>query len=88
MHELRLYQFVNATHPIMTNPWQKTAHTLTYMDGPEVYKWKRDAEIWILSTPTPSAPNMTIYNDFEVAFIESWTNTNEPYRAAAELNKW
>ena len=30
---------------------------------------------------------MTIYDDFEVAFIKSWTNTNEPYRAAAELDK-
>ena len=29
LHELRLYQFINATHPIMTNPWQKVAHALT-----------------------------------------------------------
>jgi hypothetical protein len=40
LHEVRLYQFVNATHPIMTNPWQKTTHALTYMDGPEIYEWK------------------------------------------------
>ena len=40
LHELHLYQFVDIAHPIMTNPWQKTAHALTYMDGPEVYKWK------------------------------------------------
>jgi hypothetical protein len=30
---------------------------------------------------------MTIYNDFEFAFIESWTDTNEPYRAAAKLDQ-
>ena len=75
------------THPIMTNPWQKVAHALTYMDGPKVYEWKRDAETWILSTPVPSAPTMTIYDDFEVAFIMLWTNTNELYRAVAELDK-
>ena len=40
LHELRLYQFVNATHPIMTNPWQKVTHTLTYVKGLNVYKWK------------------------------------------------
>ena len=40
LHELRLYQFVNATHPIMMNPWQKVAHALTYVNGPNIYKWK------------------------------------------------
>ena len=87
LHELRLYQFVNATHPIMTNPWQKVAHALTYVNGPNIYKWKRSAENWILSIPAPSAPNRTIYDDFEEEFIKSWTDTNEPYRAAADLDK-
>ena len=57
------------------------------MEGPKVYKWKRDAEVWILSNPVPSDPNVTVYDDFEFAFIESWTDTNEPYSAAAELNQ-
>ena len=87
LHELRLYQFVNATHPIMMNPWQKVAHALTYVNGPNVYEWKRSAENWILSIPAPSAPNRTIYEEFEEEFIESWTDTNEPYRAAADLDK-
>ena len=87
LHELCLYQFVNTTHPIMTNPWQKVAHALTYVSGPSIYEWKRSAENWILSIPAPSAPNKTIYDDFEEEFIQSWTNTNEPYRAAAELDK-
>ena len=87
LHELRLYQFVNATHPIMTNPWQKVAHALTYVSGPSIYEWKRSAENWILSIPAPSAPNKTVYDDFEEEFIEAWTDTNEPYRAAADLDK-
>ena len=87
LHELRLYQFVNVTHPIMTNPWQKVAHALTYVNGPNIYEWKRSAENWILSIPAPSAPNKTVYEDFEEEFIESWTDTNEPHRAAAELDK-
>ena len=57
------------------------------MEGPEVYEWKQDAEVWILSNPAPSDPQMTVYDDFEFAFIELWTNTNEPYRAAAELDQ-
>ena len=87
LHELRLYQFVNATHTIMTNPGQKVAHALTYVNGPNIYEWKRSVENWILSIPTPSAPNTTIYDDFEEEFIESWTDTNEPYRVAADLDK-
>ena len=87
LHELRLYQFVNALHPVMTNPWQKVAHALTYVNGPNVYEWKRSAENWILSIPAPSAPNKTIYDDFEEGFIKSWTDTNEPYRAAMELDR-
>ena len=87
LHELRLYQFINAAHPIMTNPWQKVAHALTYVNGPNTYEWKRSAENWILSIPAPSAPNRTVYEEFEEEFIESWTDTNEPYRAAADLDR-
>ena len=87
LHELRLYQFVNAAHPIMINPWQKVAHALTYMNGPNVYEWKRSVENWILSIPAPSAPNKTIYDDFEEEFVKSWIDMNEPYRAAIELDK-
>ena len=87
LHELRLYQFMNAAHLIMTNPWQKVAHALTYVNSPNIYEWKRSVENWILSIPAPSAPNKTVYEDFEEEFIESWTDTNEPYRAAAELDE-
>ena len=71
----------------MINPWQKVAHALTYMNGPNVYEWKRSVENWILSIPAPSTPNKTIYDDFEEEFVKSWTDTNEPYRAAIELDK-
>ena len=87
LHELRLYQFVNAAHLIMTTLSQKVAHALTYMEGPEVYEWKQDAEVWILSNPTPSDPLVTVYDNFKFAFIKSWTDMNEPYRTAAELNQ-
>ena len=71
----------------MTNPWQKVAHALTYVNGPNIYEWKRSVENWILSIPAPSAPNRTICDDFEEEFIESWTDTNEPYQVAADLDK-
>jgi hypothetical protein len=78
---------MNTTHPIMTNPQQKVAHALTYMEGPEVYEWKQDTEVWILSNPAPSDPQVTVYDDFKFAFIESWTDTNEPHRATTELDQ-
>ena len=71
LHELRLYQFVNTTHLIMMNLWQKVAHALTYVSGPNVYEWKRSVENWIMSIPAPSTPNKTVYEDFEEEFIES-----------------
>ena len=87
LHKLWLYQFVNAVHPIMMNPWQKVAHALTYVNGPNIYEWKQSAENWILSIPAPSAPNKMVYEDFKEEFIESWTDTNKPHRAATELDK-
>jgi hypothetical protein len=71
----------------MMNPWRKVAHALTYVSGPNIYEWKRSAENWVLSIPAPSDPNKTIYEDFKTEFIESWTDTNKPYRAAADLDK-
>ena len=71
----------------MTSPWQKVAHALTYVDGPNIYEWKRSTEDWILSIPAPSTPNKTVYEDFEEEFVKLWTDTNEPCRAAAEINK-
>jgi hypothetical protein len=44
-------------------------------------------EIWIMSNPVPRPPFLTTYDEFEHDFIESWTDTNEPHRAATELNK-
>jgi hypothetical protein len=38
IHELKLYQFVNATHPIMIDPARRVAHALTYLTGTEVYE--------------------------------------------------
>ncbi len=40
-----------------------------------------------MSTPAPSLPRVTVWDDFEEAFRHDWTNTNELYRAAAELDQ-
>jgi hypothetical protein len=87
IHELKLYQFVNATHPIMIDPTRRVAHALTYLTGTEVYEWKWSMEIWIMSNPVPHPPYLTTYAEFEHDFIEAWTDTNEPHRVAAELHK-
>ena len=71
----------------MMNPWHKVAHALTYVNGPNIYEWKQSAENWILSIPAPSAPNKTVYEDFEEEFIESWTDTNESHCATTALDK-
>jgi hypothetical protein len=40
-----------------------------------------------MSNPVPRPPFLTTYDEFEHDFIESWTDTNEPHRAATELSK-
>ena len=66
---------------------QKVAHALTYVNGSDTYEWKRSVENWILSIPAPSAPNKTVYEDFEEEFIKSWTDTNESHCATVALDK-
>ena len=44
-------------------------------------------ENWIMSIPAPSAPICTIYDNFKEEFIELWTDTNESYYTAAELDQ-
>ena len=87
LHELRLYQFVNDLYPIIQNPWCKVVYALTYLTGPNTYEWKQSVENWIISIPTLFAPTCTIYDNFEEEFIELWTDTNESYCTAAELDK-
>ena len=36
MHELKLYQFLNGVTPLMQDPYQKVAHTLTFIQGSAV----------------------------------------------------
>ena len=40
MHELKIFQFTNADHPIMTNPYHRVAHTLTYVRGLAVAEYR------------------------------------------------
>ena len=42
----------------MQNPWCKVVHTLTYLIGPDTYKWKQSVENWIMSIPAPSCPDL------------------------------
>ena len=40
MHELKLYQFLNSTAPVMTDPYRKVTHALTFIQGSAVAEWK------------------------------------------------
>jgi hypothetical protein len=44
MHELKLYQFLNATAPVMTDPYRKVAHALTFIQGSAIAEWKHSVE--------------------------------------------
>jgi len=79
MHELKIFQFTDADHPIMLDPYHRVAHALTYVQGCAITEYRRQAEDWIMSIPAPSLPNRTIWDDFEEAFLEDWSDVNEPY---------
>ena len=87
MHNLRLFQFLNETSPIMANPHRKVAHALMYIQGPAVGEWKRTKENWIMGNPIPTPPRLTVWEEFKQDFVQDWTNTNEHYKAAFELDQ-
>jgi hypothetical protein len=87
MHELKLYQFLNSTAPVMTDPYQKVAHALTFIQGSAVAEWKRSVENWVMRRPIPTPPHVDVWEEFEQDFIQDWDDTNAHYKAAAELDK-
>ena len=87
MHELKLYQFLNSNAPIMTDPYRKVAHTLTFIQGAAVAEWKHSVENWIMRRPIPAPPHVDVWDEFEQDFIQDWDDTNAHYKAAAELDK-
>jgi ribosomal protein S10 len=87
MHELKLYQFLNSTAPVMTDPYRKVAHALTFIQGSAVAEWKRSVENWVMRRPIPTPPHVDVWEEFEQDFIQDWDDTNAHYKAAAELDK-
>ena len=72
MHELKLYQFLNANASLMQDPYQKVAHTLTFIQGAAVAEWKRSVENWVMRRPIPTPPHVDIWDEFEQDFIQDW----------------
>ena len=87
MHKLKLYQFLNSTAPVMTDPYRKVAHALTFVQGNAVAEWKWSVENWIMRRPIPTPPHVDVWEEFEQDFIQDWDDTNAHYKAAAELDK-
>ena len=87
MHELKLYQFLNLNATIITDPYRKVAHALTFIQGAAVAKWKRSIENWIMRRPIPTPPHIDVWEEFEQDFIQDWDDTNAYYKAAAKLDK-
>ena len=87
MHKLKLYQFLNSTAPVMTDPYQKVAHALTFIQGSAVAEWKQSVENWVMRRPIPTPPHVDVWEEFEQDFIQDWDDTNAHYKAAAELDK-
>jgi hypothetical protein len=76
MHELKLYQFLNSTAPVMTDPYRKVAHALTFIQGSAVAEWKRSVENWIMRRPIPAPPHVDVWDEFEQDFVQDWDDTN------------
>jgi Retrotransposon gag protein len=87
MHELKLYQFLNDTHPIIRDEHRRVAHALGYIQGISTFEWKRGHENWIMTRPIPRPPFLNVWDEFESDFLQDWEDVNAPHRAAAELDK-
>jgi ribosomal protein S10 len=87
MHELKLYQFLNASTSLMQDPYQKVTHALTFIQGAAVAEWKQSVENWVMRRPIPTLPHVDIWDEFEQDFIQDWDDMNTHYKATTKLDK-
>ena len=91
MGQFRRFKMVNRTHEAMKVPYDRVLTALTYMRGPLINDWidqqekKLDARIDTTKRGHIPETDETLWNEFEAAFLNAWTDTSKKQNAYDQL---
>ncbi len=92
LRKFKCYKRLNRTVDIMSNPFSRVIHTLSYMCGPNIDAWV-DAQETALEAKTTCVANpiaetdKVLWNEFETAFKAVWKDTTCTQNAYEQLMK-
>ena len=91
MGQFRQFKMVNRTHEAMKIPYDRVLTTLTYIRGPLINDWV-DQQEKKLATRTDTTKrhhvletDEVLWNEFETAFLNAWTDTSKKQNAYDQL---
>ena len=91
MGQFRQFKMVNRTHEAMKVPYDRVLTALTYMRGPLINDWVDQQEKKLAArTDTTKRTHVTetdevLWNEFETAFLNAWTDTSKKQNAYDQL---
>ena len=91
MGQFRRFKMVNRTHEAMKVPYDRVLTALTYMRGPLINDWIDQQEKKLAArmdtTKRGHVPETdeVLWNEFETAFLNAWTDTSKKQNAYDQL---
>ena len=91
MGQFRRFKMVNRTHEAMKVPYDRVLTALTYMRGPLINDWIDQQEKKLAArTDTTKRGHVpetdeVLWNEFETAFLNAWTDTSKKQNAYDQL---
>ena len=91
MGQFRRFKMVNRTHEAMKVPYDRVLTALTYMRGPLINDWIDQQEKKLAArTDTTKRSHVletdeVLWNEFETAFLNAWTDTSKKQNAYDQL---
>ena len=91
MGQFRRFKMVNRTHEAMKVPYDRVLTALTYMRGPLINDWIDQQEKKLAArTDTTKHGHVpetdeVLWNEFETAFLNAWTDTSKKQNAYDQL---
>ena len=91
MGQFRRFKMVNRTHEAMKVPYDRVLTALTYIRGPLINDWVDEQEKKLAARTDTTKRNHVLetdevlWNEFEAAFLNAWTDTSKKQNAYDQL---
>ena len=91
MGQFRRFKMVNRTHEAMKIPYDRVLTALTYMRGPLINDWidQQEKKLAVRTDTTKRGhvpeTDEALWNEFETAFLNAWTDTSKKQNAYDQL---